>query len=115
PLPLVLGLLMAPVAWASSIFPGVLREESGAARTPTCVVCHENNSGGFGTAVKPFSQALEARGMAGAGQTGPLRTAFQQLADDGVDTDADGTTDFDEIFFFRDPNTARTDAVDDCL
>lgn len=114
--PLVLGIcLLAVPASASSIFPSVLREESGAARTPTCVVCHETNSGGFGTAIKPFNQALEDRGLRGAAQTGSLRAAFQQLGDDGVDSDADGTSDFDEIYFFRNPNIALTDTVDDCL
>lgn len=114
--PLLLGVcLVAAPASASSIFPSVLREESGASRTPTCVVCHETNSGGFGTAVKPFNQALEDRGLRGAAQTGSLRTAFQALGDDGVDSDADGTSDFDEIFFFRDPNVALSEGVDDCL
>lgn len=114
PVLLLAGLVASP-ARASSVFPSILREESGAARTPTCVVCHENNNGGFGTAIKPFSQALEARGMGGAAQTGPLRAAFQRLEEDGVDSDMDGTIDFDEIFLFRDPNIALTDTVDDCL
>jgi hypothetical protein len=114
--PLLLGVcLVAVPASASSIFPSVLREESGSARTPTCVVCHETNSGGFGTAIKPFNQALEDRGLRGAAQTGSLRTAFQELGEDGVDSDADGTSDFDEIFFFRDPNIALSATVDDCL
>lgn len=116
PLIVCLSLLVGGSALAVSSYPSVLRQESGAARSPRCIVCHQTNSGGSGTSTQPFSIALQDRGMTGSG-TDSVRSAFAQLKQDEVDTDGDGTLDADEITQARDPNIALNLAagVDDAM
>ena len=96
--------LFANVALASSIYPSDIEAAVGSCKPPPCTVCHETNGGGGGTVTREFGQALMSRGLTGGSASDLLNTALDQLAADAVDSDGDGTPDWDELAAGSDPN-----------
>lgn len=96
--------LLGGVALASSVYPSDLEAAVGSCKPPPCVVCHETNGGGGGTVTRAFGQALMARGLTGGSNSDLLNSSLDQLATDAVDSDGDGTTDWDELAAGSDPN-----------
>ena len=96
-------ILVANDARASETFPPVVRQFTGAAREPDCTICHQTNSGGVGTATKPFADYLRKRRLVRENEDS-LRNALRAMQGEGHDTDNDGVTDFDELKAGTDPN-----------
>jgi MYXO-CTERM domain-containing protein len=100
---LLASILVAPIASASETFPPVVRQFAGSAREPECTICHQTNSGGTGTATKPFAEYMRKRRLV-AKDVDALRTALRAMQGEGHDTDNDGVTDFEELKAGTDPN-----------
>lgn len=78
--------------------------------TPACTVCHASVSGGRGTVITPFGQAMRGRGLQAYDEPS-LKTALDALAAERRDSDQDGTPDIDELKAGADPNAAAGDAI----
>lgn len=91
-------------AWATSSFPGEVQTELGMDCVPTCTLCHETNGGGTGTVIQEFGIAMMDRGLTGGGDVSALLSALGAMTADGVDSDADGTIDTDELSAGQNPN-----------
>ncbi len=77
-----------------------------------CMLCHESQQGGTGTAVRPFAVALQARGLRGTSRTDLLQVALGTLEREATDSDGDGTPDVTELRALRDPNRDPAGADD---
>jgi hypothetical protein len=104
--------LILASAWASGTYPSALESDLGMPCAPTCTVCHETNGGGGGTVTRDFGLAMMARDLTGGSQTALLTTALDAMAADTVDSDADGTTDIDELVEGSDPNPGASPFCD---
>lgn len=91
-------------AWASSSYPGDVESELGMDCVPLCTLCHETNGGGTGTVTQEFGMAMMDRGLVGGGNASSLVSALSAMTTDGVDSDADGTIDTDELSAGLNPN-----------
>jgi MYXO-CTERM domain-containing protein len=97
------GLALAGHALASPSYPEALDKAAAMPCIPPCTVCHADMNGGFGTATKPFAQAMQAHGLTAADPS-LIRPAVVGLFQDGVDSDGDGLTDVSELDNGTDPN-----------
>lgn len=68
-------------------------------------MCHAGGVTATGTVTTLFGQALRVRGLA-ADDSDSLRNALESLHVEGVDSDYDGVSDYDEIAMGTDPNLA---------
>ncbi|MES1209100.1 MAG: thrombospondin type 3 repeat-containing protein [Pseudomonadota bacterium] len=106
----VVWVALSGAAWAHDQYPRLMAP---AVRTnqmpnppePPCSVCHLGGKTSGATVVTPFGFAMRARGLAGPNTVVP---ALQAVGRDGVDSDGDGTTDFDELTAGTDPNAPGT-------
>lgn len=96
-------LSLLTLALATPDFPAEVSGALGMPCDPTCMLCHSTASGGPGTATQPFSVAMMERGMV-AYDVPSLTDALTAMESDGVDSDADGTSDIDELLLGADPN-----------
>jgi hypothetical protein len=88
---------------ATPTFPSVVAAAvSGPA--PSCSVCHQGATM-RGTVTTPVGAALRERGLQ-AGDEASLKEALRTLA--GVDSDADGVADLQELSEGADPNRAQS-------
>jgi polyisoprenoid-binding protein YceI len=79
-------------------------------QAPPCAVCHEGaQDGGVGAASTLFVRALFERGFAER-DAASLQTAVSAMQ--RVDTDHDGASDIDELYWGGDPNHAEAAAPD---
>ena len=77
---------------------------------PACTLCHETESGGFGTVTTPFGKSMMARGLV-AQNLASLDTALDALAAEHTDSDGDGVPDIGELQAGSDPNVAGGGSV----
>ncbi len=64
-----------------------------------CMICHTSNSGGLGTATKPFGQYLKSNGLTAFNDT-ELQTLLNTLSAENphtTDTNCDGKPDIDQL------------------
>jgi hypothetical protein len=102
-------LLTAALTWsgaasASDSFPEALVEaaEMGDC-TPGCSVCHRDNNGGPGTAIKKFASAMVVEGLRQK-QPETVKPAVEALRTKNSDVDDDMKFDIDELAAGQDPN-----------
>lgn len=100
---LLLCVVFTKLAAASPGFPAVLKRELELRNSPPCSVCHQGGVTGVGSPGTPFREALRERGLAPMNE-GSVGTALAQLREDGVDSDADGKGDVDELAASSNPN-----------
>ncbi len=109
-LPAAFGLLLLSVASpaaASGGYPGTVQAKVGAAELPLCTICHRDLSGGAGTVIQPFGQAMVSKyGLTGGSATDLLNDALDKAEADALDTDGDGQTDVAELAAGTNPNQA---------
>lgn len=91
-------------ALASSIFPPDVQTRWSLTAEPACALCHTNGITGLGTVTTPFGKNVHLVYGAQAENETSLYTALDQMADAGVDSDGDGTSDYDELKAGTDPN-----------
>jgi hypothetical protein len=98
------ALLVTPsTALASGGYPGVVAGKLGVA-APACTLCHDNPSGGAGTATRPFAVTMKSKyDLTGGEADDVLEKALDANKDD---SDTDGTSDVDELKAGSDPNQA---------
>ena len=101
---LLLVLLVAAPARASSVFPDRIRVDLALSYTPACTLCHVG-APGIGTAATPFATSMRARGLV-AGNLSSLDTALAALEAEHTDSDHDGVPDIEELKAGTDPNVA---------
>ncbi|HMR06940.1 MAG TPA: hypothetical protein PKA88_14245 [Polyangiaceae bacterium] len=75
-----------------------------------CTVCHQDTTGGAGTATKAFADALIDNGLEGEAAS-TVKTALDALDAAGTDSDGDGVGDVEELRQGRDPNLAGDAAI----
>ena len=97
------SLVVTRVASASPNFPAEVQKEWALPSAPDCIVCHQNDLGGAGTATKPFARSLEREGLVEE-DIGSLDTALAALKAQNTDSDGDGISDIDELQMGSDPN-----------
>jgi hypothetical protein len=102
---LLVTLLAAGLARASSIYPGEIKSYLGLSYTPDCSLCHANGQTGYGTVTTPFGTSMRARGLT-AQNVASLHTALDALAAEKTDSDGDGVPDIDELKAGTNPNSA---------
>ncbi|MCI0573714.1 MAG: thrombospondin type 3 repeat-containing protein [Myxococcaceae bacterium] len=97
--------LIAGTALASEEYRGTLMTATQSDVSLPCQVCHDRSSplGGRGTVTQPFGLALMDRGLSDA-NAGMLQELLAEFREQNVDTDGDGTSDFDELSLGRNPN-----------
>ena len=107
---LAIAVVVGGLAHGSSIYPPEVRAHLSLSYTPACTLCHETESGGFGTVTTPFGRSMMARGLV-AQNLGSLDTALDALAAEHTDSDGDGVPDIDELKAGSDPNVAGGGSV----
>jgi hypothetical protein len=99
--------LVAPDARASVTYPAELLKhwelQTLPGAPPYCTLCHTTDSGGTGTATKPFGRALLAAGALG-NNVPSFDGALDALEAAGNDSDRDGVSDLDELRAGTPPN-----------
>lgn len=96
---------LATPALASQEFPPHIDDTLTLGYEPVCTICHQTLTGGFGTVVQEFGQAMQARGLV-AGDLTSLENALAALDAEGSDVDGDGVGDIQELRNGSDPNSA---------
>ena len=96
---------LAAPALASQEFPPHIDDTLTLGYEPVCTICHATLTGGFGTVVQPFGQAMQSRGLV-AGDLTALENALAALEAEGSDVDGDGVGDIQELRNGSDPNSA---------
>lgn len=105
------GCLWAGGALGSDNFPPVVQDELELPAAPPCLLCHQSEVGGTGTATRPIAVSLQRFGLRGVRDEGALRTALLALEARGDDSDRDGVADTDELRAGTDPNAGETSDV----
>ena len=107
---LAIAVLAGGLAHGSYIYPPEVRSHLSLSYTPACTLCHQSESGGFGTVTTPFGKSMMARGLV-AQNIASLDTALDALAAEHTDSDHDGVPDIDELKAQTDPNVAGGGSV----
>jgi hypothetical protein len=70
---------------------------------PPCTICHRDNNGGTGTAIKPFATTMKMFGLVKY-DTGTLDTALDDDVSKNVSSINDGVPDITKLKMCLDPN-----------
>ena len=100
---LAVSVLAGGLAHGSPSYPAEIRAHLSLSYTPPCTLCHQTESGGFGTVTTPFGKSMMARGLV-AQNLASLDTALDALAAEQTDSDHDGDTDIGDLKAGADPN-----------
>ncbi|MCI0673831.1 MAG: thrombospondin type 3 repeat-containing protein [Myxococcaceae bacterium] len=102
----LVAVLVSTSALASPEYANVIQEKTGSSINSgqICIVCHDTTLGGNGTVNRAFGRELVKRGLTGESNVDGLGELLDELRDQNVDTDGDGTPDFDELSLGRNPN-----------
>jgi MYXO-CTERM domain-containing protein len=95
------------LAIASPTYPGLITTDLSLDYTlgPTdCIICHATNSGGVGTVIQPFGEAMRGAGLV-LENPASLKAALTALADAKTDSDCNGTPDITQLEDGQNPNT----------
>jgi Bacterial TSP3 repeat len=76
-----------------------------------CSVCHIKGNTGAATPITPFALSLRSRGL--TGQNNSVRASLALAKSDGVDSDGDGVSDFQELINGTDPNSSADSSIVD--
>ncbi len=99
----VVCLLLPAQALASPAYPTEIFDAIDMDCPPPCAVCHQDQTGGAGTATKVFADAMVNEGLEGE-DDGSVKPALEALDAAGTDSDGDGVGDVSELKQGRDPN-----------
>jgi uncharacterized protein (TIGR03382 family) len=104
--------MMLPLALflaASPTYPNEVQQHLNLGYLPQCIICHETNAGGFGTATKPFAVSMKAHSLTGGSNIPGLDSALDAEAADKTDSDHGGVDDITELKNGTDPNNPADD------
>jgi hypothetical protein len=90
-------------AMASASYPTELADALDMDCAAPCTVCHQDTTGGAGTATKAFADALIDNGLEGEDKSS-VKPALDALDAAGTDSDGDGVSDVGELRQGRNPN-----------
>lgn len=99
---------MATPARATPNFPKVIQARLGLAKPPDCIICHDTNAGGLGTAIQPFAEYLKSRGLRPFDEAS-LQRALDADQAERHDCDGDGVPDIVALELGRSPNAGIED------
>jgi hypothetical protein len=103
-----LAVLAPAPARATSSYPPKIRTTWGVTE-PACTLCHKTLDGGASTVTKPFGRdAVTLYGLTGGSDLKLLATVLGSMQGDGVDSDADGRSNYDELLSGTDPNDKKS-------
>lgn len=106
---LALALLgAASPALASPSYSSVVEAAFELECAPSCLLCHTEPQGGFATANTKLGITLRREYDAECCEDELLASILEQLEAAAIDSDADGTSDADELRAFRDPSVPDT-------
>ncbi|HYJ09852.1 MAG TPA: hypothetical protein VEX18_12610 [Polyangiaceae bacterium] len=101
------ALVMVKPAEASESYPEVVADALTMPCNPPCTICHATSIGGPKTVITAFGKKAMELGQTGGLQDALLRTTLTKMT--GIDSDADGVNDTDELTLGLDPNVAGGD------
>jgi hypothetical protein len=93
-------------ATASPTFPPAIKQFVGSAMAPPCTICHNNPSGGTGTATMRFAMYMRSRGLMPL-DLNSLTVALMAAQAEGHISNSDGIKDFDALRAGEDPNNPK--------
>jgi len=99
---LFVALFVSASARATAEFPALIQQHlnitctDGGTATPDCIICHQNDNGGLGTATRPFGAWMKSNGLS-AFNDSELETLLDKAKSEGVDTNCDGIPDIIEL------------------
>lgn len=95
-------------AWASPTFPDSVKSDLNLSYSPACTLCHNNQSGGAGTATQPFAVSMKADGLI-SGDRPSVQMALTKMTSDKTDSDKGGVDDVTELKNGTNPNDPSDD------
>ena len=107
---LLVSSTVATPSFASPSYPTEVFDSLEMDCPPPCAVCHQDQSGGAGTATKVFAEALINEGLEGE-DDGTVKPALLALEALGTDSDGDGVDDITELRQGRNPNLSGAEPI----
>ena len=93
----------APRALASDTYPDAIKDDLMLTSSPGCDLCHNGGVGEKGNVTTPFGKTAVSLGLV-SGNTAVLKTVLDEMKAMNTDSDADGTSDIDELVKGTNPN-----------